>query len=500
VKNVRQTILKVFIPILVFAFFLALGLFSKHVLELVEAETVTEARRNFWYAVQIGIWVSGAFCLVRLVNVFFWDRLVSRSLGQPVPRLLKEFFALFIFSVALAGIVGVVFDQSVTAILATSSVFGVVLGLALRPIILDAFMGLAINLDRSYRIGDWVEVHTVNFKTPIFGRVAQINWRTTHIVQRNKTEVILPNSSMGVLPVTNYSMPDHVARFETSISLDFSVPPERALRILLAGVKAAIGKRGPVEEPAPSVLLGEATEVGIRYRLRWYQQVDQISPGMCRHTVMQSVLEHLHKAGLTPAYHKHDIFHAPMPERNLNIIEQRGLIALLSQVDLFEKSLTSDEVKELARSLRMHFFKAGETLIRQGESADSMFILAEGLASVSIEDDKGEHVKISQMVPGEIFGEMSLLTGEPRSATVVAQTDMVTFEISRATMQTILAGRPEAVHLISTVMAERKLRSSRALTSHSEEEHATRKQNLHSQLLDKIKHFFGSVFGQPNKT
>ena|SRR5208283_5664795 len=79
----RQTLQKVLSPTLVFAFFLALGLFSKNLLELVEAEAVTQSNRIFWYTVQIGIWASGAFFLVRLVNVFFWDRLVSRSLGQP---------------------------------------------------------------------------------------------------------------------------------------------------------------------------------------------------------------------------------------------------------------------------------------------------------------------------------------------------------------------------------------------------------------------------------
>ena len=145
----RQALRALLLPVLVFVAFLALGVFSEHLLRQTGLEESTWSKKSFWYVVHIGVWASGAFCVVRVVNLFFWDRLVASSLGHPVPRLLKDFLALFIFTLGLAGIIGVVFEQSVTAILAALSALGVVLGLALRPIILDAFMGKSQGLDVS---------------------------------------------------------------------------------------------------------------------------------------------------------------------------------------------------------------------------------------------------------------------------------------------------------------------------------------------------------------
>jgi small-conductance mechanosensitive channel len=99
------------------------------------------------YAAQIALWLGGAFLVIRLVDLFFWDRLVVRTLGRSVPRLLKDAVGLIIFLFAVAAIVGVVFGESLTGIWATSGVIGIVLGLALRSIILDIFSGLAINVD-----------------------------------------------------------------------------------------------------------------------------------------------------------------------------------------------------------------------------------------------------------------------------------------------------------------------------------------------------------------
>lgn len=210
---------------------------------------------------------------------------------------------------------GVVFGKSVAGIWATSSVAGLVLGFALRSMILDIFTGLAVNLDRSYQIGDWLEVHSPAFKEPVYGQVININWRTTRLQLRNQNVLVLPNSLMGVTAVTNYSMPTDLGRFEVSVTLDFSVPPERAMRVLLASVKAVLGTSGLVEDPEPSVVVGEISGTGVRYRVLYFAHVNQSTPGSSRHLVLRSAIEHLNRAGLSPAYPKQDVFNAEMPER-----------------------------------------------------------------------------------------------------------------------------------------------------------------------------------------
>ena len=95
----------------------------------------------------------------RVINLYLWDGVITHTIGTPVPRLIKDITSLTIYFLATMAIIGVVFGQSVTGIWATSSVLGLILGFALRPMILDVFTGIAINIDNSFAIGDWIELH-----------------------------------------------------------------------------------------------------------------------------------------------------------------------------------------------------------------------------------------------------------------------------------------------------------------------------------------------------
>lgn len=486
-----------FVPALIFVTLVIVGLLNPDLIYQTETRAVTPVRIVLSYLIPIALWLSGAWLLIRLTNALFWDQMVAKSLGRPVPRLLKDFLAFLIMLAALTAILGFVFETSVTAIWATSSVVTVVIGLALRGIILDFFTGLAINIDRTFQIGDWLEIQYRDFRSPpIFGKVAQITWRNTLLELENKNTVIIPNGLMGFMPLTNYSVPDDLTRFEILIVLDYSVPADRAMRILLAATKASVGQNGPVADPEPRVLVGDATDIGVRYRVRYFARVNTVSPNACRHTVLKSILGHLHAAGLTPAYQKRDVFYSRMPGRNVDLTEGRDLVPLLLEVELFAITLHRPELEELADNLHRHLFAAGASIIRQGESGDSMFVLAEGLALVYVDSDKnGERIKVSQIIPGQAFGEMSLLTGEPRSATVVAATDVVAFEIAKEKMQRILERRPEAVESISQVVARRRTGLSQILTGATTHvQHAD-----HGPVLEKIKRFFSSVFGTTHK-
>ncbi len=490
----RRSVRYLLVPALTFAIFLSLGLLSQDLLQQVGIEAIARSREVLLYLIQIGIWLSGAACLVRLINVIVWDRIVANALQQPVPRLLRDCVAVIIFGIALMGILGVVFGKDVTAIWATSGAVGVVLGFALRSVILDVFTGLMINLDRSYCIGDWVEVHHRDVRAPIYGRIREINWRTTHIDLENKNVVILPNSSLGTMAVTNYSRPEDLSRFEVLLTLDPTVRPERALRVLQAGVLAAVGKDGPVESPAPRVVLGEVTGDGIVYKVRYFLRINQVSPGTGRHTVLRHLLEHLRLMGLVPAAPRRDLFVQRGVERNVELDGRQTLHALLVKVDWFRSSLPDEDLQEIAAGAVRHSFKAQEIIIGQGDEGASMFVVAEGLLYVNVEDHQlKKQVRVGQLVPGQVFGEMSLLTGEPRSATVIAATDAVVFEIIKETMEAILKRRPEAAEVLSQVMAERRLTSSKALDGAARkkpEEHQT----LASAILGRMKRFFSAVF------
>src|SRR5207245_10910093 len=126
-----------------------------------------------FYAVQIGLWLAGALLVNRIADLVLSRRLADAG-GHAVPRLVGNLVTIVVFIFASAGIVGTVFHQSVAGIWATSGAPSLGLGLALRGIILDIFTGIAIHLDQSYRIGDWVEVLDRGNGTAVYGKVVAI--------------------------------------------------------------------------------------------------------------------------------------------------------------------------------------------------------------------------------------------------------------------------------------------------------------------------------------
>lgn len=492
----KSTIKRLWLPSVIFLLFVASTLLSKDILLQFGSEAVSQSQKVLVYVVQIGIWLSAAHFLNRLAVVFFWDGLVARTIGAPVPRLIKDVLTIILYLIAVTGIVGIVFKKSVTGFWATSGIVGLILGFALRNIILDVFTGIAINIDRPYKLGDWIKVHASNPAQNVIGQVTEINWRTTRLHTEDDSMVILPNSLLGTLVVTNFWGEGPQSRFETTFCLDFSVPTERACRVLLAGVTATVGQKGILERPAPNVVVSGTNTLGVEYKVRYWMRAwgNGVTQGGARSHVAKSILEHLSQAGITPAYPKQDLFYAEMPTRHLDSKTLGDRIELLGRTELF-KHLEINELKELAANMKQKQFDKGQKLIRQGEAGDSMFILSEGLLHAFLSTNNNEaDVKVGQIIPGEFFGEMSLLTGEPRGATIVAITDVVAHEITKDNMNALLTKRPELAETISKVVAERRVRNSQTMAAATVEERIEETKSLAIQIMAKMKSFFKGVF------
>ena len=260
------------------------------------------------YGSQIGLWVSTAFLAQRLITVFVWDGLIAGISGRPVPRLPKDVTALCVFVVMVVGVLATVFDQSVTGIWATSGVVSIVIGIALRNVILDVFIGLSMHIEKSFRIGDWVMVHQNRRETHIVGQVIEINWRTTRLKTTEKNMVVVPNNKMGEAILTNYMQPRPYFRIDLNFMLDYSVSPDRAIRVLMSGVRALADNERILTDPVPEVRLDEALSGGQKYEVRFFILPVNISPKESRHIVNKSVFEHLARAGLSPSMEKEMVF------------------------------------------------------------------------------------------------------------------------------------------------------------------------------------------------
>lgn len=498
-KPERNVVQRLIGPGIFFALFVGLGLFSQDLVSEFGIQAIERGRDIVSKVVQVGIWLASALLIIRLLNVFFWELVIERAMGGPIPRLVKDVVAAVILLIAISGVMGFVFGLDITGIWATSGAVGLVIGFALRSMILDIATGVAVGIDRPYKLGDWIQMHMRQRELFIVGRVEEINWRTTRLKTTDNNLVIIPNSVMGQTVVTNFMAPDPTSRLEIYLVLNLSVPTERALRVLRAAAQAVCTGDGrgdglPMDAPKPKVRITQVNTVGVEYRIRYWVIPADCSPNKSRHIVVSSVLEHLRQAGLSLAYPKRDVYTTPMPARALDGSSPADLMALFGRIELFEH-LDDDELGLLVEHVIPHRYLSGERLIRRGAEGDSMFVLVEGLVYVfaDVNGDDSE-VKVAQIVPGQFFGEMSLLTGERRSATITAASDAVAYEITKDAMKQILGRRPELAETISTIVAERKLGNQQIGEQMSTQDQIERKTSVAGQVLDGIRSFFRGVF------
>ena len=483
-KN-RTSISRLIVPFCVLVAFLLPGW---PVLTEYGTEAASLSQRILGRILGTGVGLAIAWFLVRVVDLFCWG-LIERRLTAPIPRLIKDIGAGLIFLVAIMTIISLVFKQSVAGLWATSGVVGIVVGFALRNMIADVFSGVALNVDQPFKLGDWIEIHPRSVD-PLRGCVTEISWRTTRIRKTDNTTVVIPNSLISSIVLINFSAPEPTGRFDQVFCLEFGIPTERALRVLLAGAKSA---EGLLSDPPPKVLVDRVTDQGVEYKVRYWLDPVATSPRKGRHRVTASILNHLHHSGLSLAYPKQDLFFAKMPNRQLDSHIDRH--QLLTRTELFAQ-LNSDELSKLADQVVEKRFNVGKSLVRKGEAGKSMFILVEGLLNVCTEaEEDGHSVLVDALEPGDFFGEMCLLTGCPRTATIVAQTDVVVFEIDHQAVNALLAERPEIAHHLADTVARRQVQLEEAGKSQATVEEEAIPSNS-QKILDQMKEFFSALTGR----
>jgi CRP-like cAMP-binding protein len=207
--------------------------------------------------------------------------------------------------------------------------------------------------------------------------------------------------------------------------------------------------------------------------------------------LLNRVLSDLRQAGIATAHPKQDLFLARMPDRHVDSLELDGRAELLRHTELFA-NLRANELRLLAEQMLRRFYEAGEVLITAGDDGESMYVVFEGLLDVRLPGPDGKERRIASIGAGDFLGEMSLLTGEPRSATVVADTDAVVFEITRDPIEELLERRPEIADILSNAAATRRLRASSHGEGSSESEGEEDRRTLAMRILDRMRDLLGA--------
>jgi len=422
----------------------------------------------------------------RLICGVVLDLVIAGASRRPVPKILKHLIGIGAVLLALLLAANVLFSGAFASLLTLSSVIAVVIGLALRPIILDIFSGVSANLDSAFRIGDWVEIARRGGGASYTGWVEEINWRTTHLRTRSGNLVVCPNSTLSTAIITNYSRPSKLSRFDLRLRLPPELDPDRARRILLAAVRSTLaGDEGPSPDKAPDVLITGMEASGVNYWIRFWLNPSEQSSDTAVDSVARSVLRHLQLAGI------------PLSEKVVLHRDQREIrdpalpgsrAGVLGKTALFAGA-HPDALQRLSEGVSIASFSEGDTIILQGGEDSDMFLLIEGAVKVLVEVD-GKEVLVAHMQAGDYFGEMSLLTGELRTATVRAATGGAAYRIGRDAVGPVLESDPALMALLSRNLAERNFGREAKTVAAQDGKPEHKHESLATALLGKMKAIF----------
>ena len=326
-------------------------------------------------------------------------------------------------------------------LLTTSAVGAVVVGFALQDTLGNAFAGLGIQSEKPFRVGHWIRVGDFE------GRVAEVTWRATKLRTKAGNFVIVPNNIIAKDAITNYSEPAVPTRLEVEVGASYLSTP--------ADVKAAaLEALGQVprilKAPAPDVLLHSFDGSAITYRVRFWI-ADYEHDDETRDEARTAIFYAFGRRGIEIPWPIEVGYSRDWPEPDA-ATKQQERERVLARVDLFSR-LTDDQRRDIAAASAIRVFGPGEVIVRQNDPGQSMFIVCSGAVRVVLEPDRRE---VAVIEAGGYFGEMSLLTGDARSASVIARGDASVLELDAELFRSLGAADPKAVEQIGLAAIKRR--------------------------------------------
>jgi small-conductance mechanosensitive channel len=437
-------------------------------------DTAIKFLDNLLRVSKVIIWMALVISVVRFLNALIFGTALKNTGNYELTNLLRNVLSIIIYVGAFVTIFKSQFPNTdLTTLFAGSTIIGVVIGLALQDTLGNLFSGIAMQADQPFQIGD-----VINVQGKATGVVENITWRGVKIRTFQNKLVIVSNSIISkefieVAPKENLNA--RIVFFNTL----YSASPAKTIHLIRDVVRQVENVSRKIR---PNVRIRNLGDNGIDWEVKFWLE------DYSKHNDTDALV----RQRIWYAFQRENI-HFAFPTRTLFIENQslepeftesvNEIFERLSEVPLFEP-LSDEETLKLAEACEAKIFSPNEPIVRKGQVGNSMFVVHQGSVNIQVLED-GMPKTLVTLNEGEIFGEMGLFTGEPRSANVVAAEETEVLEIKHTAVKPLFENNPHLMEELSETIAERK-----ALLTVANEQKTEVKVEKES-VFASIKKFFG---------
>lgn len=420
-----------------------------------------------------------AFGIINIGVLFAFQTLFAR---RGIPKILDDMFlvlGLVVYGIYRLDAVGV----NLAGIITTSAVLTGAIAFSAKEMLGNLWGGIALQVEKTCRIGDWVRIDHA------LGQVVSIRWRYMAIATIENETIVIPNANVmkdRITVIARRGEESHPWIRFLPFELEFDHSPEQVVvRIERAFADAEIpnvGRTQPVR-----VTCTAFQESGIQYQVQ-YALLDPSLYVRTDSMVRVHLYAALARAGLGIPFPRRVIEMRPDTRPEEAQREQVERLGALQSSDLFA-ALTREEMQALTPTLAACLYAGGDVIFHAGEKADSLYLLTRGEVRV-VGDDRGNRYELARLTAPSYFGEMGLLLGQPRIATVIADGEAMCYRLDRRGFDIVMQARPELAETLAKVLAKRQAENDATVKALDADARARHASNRTSDLVRKIQQFF----------
>jgi len=421
-----------------------------------------------------------AVAVIRAAVLFIAHVVFSRF---RVPHILVD--VLFILGVIAYAIyrlnaVGV----NLAGIVTTSAIVTGALAFSAGETLANLWAGVSLQLENTLRIGDWVRIEER------VGQVVSIRWRSMAIATADNETIVVPNSMLmkdRVVVLGRAGEVPALYRRGVAFRLDYDHSPAKVIDVVREALRRC-EIPNVAKSPQPTVVCSKFEENGIVYRALYFPLDIGLIP-LSDSDILAALYAALEREGMPIPLPQQVVELRRRSMARQEIEEQTSRSEVIARIELF--GMLSDQERDaVATGLRRLPYARGDVIFRKGESADSLYILARGSVRIMDEDADGRRTPLAELVAPDYFGEMGLLTGQPRGATVVADEGALCYRLSKSAFDATLKARPEIAEALANVLARRMAENDATLKALDADSRTKRAAGGALDMVRRIRHFF----------